>query len=1306
MPQPTVDRSARLCGRIAVALGVAAVVVGALAWQRGRSLPEPSFLRHAAERYGELWQELDRLAADGARNIAALPDRGADPAAFGELAGALPAAAGGRSLFLIDRFGGLIAWAGDGLAHPLPQLASAGRRFRAGFSAVSLTAGRPLAGDPSGRAVVAGASFATDRLPFRLPRGAERDVLWTLVEPEAPRDAAALVVETPGAPVLLLRRLPSATARSEPSLTAVALALAAASAAFAWGRVSSRVRLRTTAAAVAVGAAALAAGARPAPTVALVTGIFAVTAAWRTQERRGGPWRAPALGAAAGAAVVGLAFGVLRASFPLDLSATFLGGDPSGTTWRFTLFLGALAIWALLGALVGRASRPVRPPRAQFTLAVAMLVAAALTAPRPPLALMLLILGSALVGRWAGGLTARPPTVRLALLSLLAAASAAVAAEAAYGVALRRRLESLLPAMAPPTRQELAGAAAELRRFFAGLDLADLTPGDPRPLERSDLAYWLWRRAPLRHERALSALRAEPLAAEASEFALGLTLADGGLLEGPPSGASSPRTPVWDFTLIADEALLRWRGEPWARIRYWLLPQPGFALPGDDPEGLSRRLLLGGPGLPRTVERQLAPARYGLYDRDGVALISPWPVDATLPPLLRSAGRGPVATPEGPAWGVAAAEPDGTRLLVLPRPSALKALERAGTAVTGMLVLGALVIVTALALRSGDPAFRASLSRPLKSYSIRLVVVFSLLLLLPAVAVNFLILAAMSRRLANEQRAAGETALESAERVLSDYAAAQAPGVGIDTVLDDELLAWLSEVLGTEVNLYFGGTVYATSKRELFTAGLLRERVPGEIYSHLSLLGDRHASRSSRAGNVDYRELYAPILVPGAGPGTSLFVSLPRVAQQEDVAEELAAIRRQVVVATAGLILLLAALGARLARGFTAPLTAILDGTRRIAAGAPSLGLTPPAVFELSTLVEAIDRMAARLAEGRQRLLREKRVVEQMVEHSTAAVVSLDGEQRVLLQNGLAAELLGTAVGESLPERLASADRLAPVAAFVGGERGRLRRVTVRLPVTDEQEPREWSLVWVPIAGEGEPAALFVVEDISDVLRGQRLSAWAEMARIIAHEIKNPLTPIRLSAEHMREVRDRDPQHFDEVFERCTTNILEHVDELQAIASEFSTYSRIPRSELKEGDLARFAAQVVDGYRAAPPPGVAIEYEAESEEIRTRFDARLLGRALRNLVENALRATARGGRVTVRTRWRGREVEIEVEDDGPGVPATDLDRIFEPYFSTHDSGTGLGLPIARRIAEEHGGRIGARNRDGGGLRVTMSWPAA
>jgi two-component system nitrogen regulation sensor histidine kinase NtrY len=217
------------------------------------------------------------------------------------------------------------------------------------------------------------------------------------------------------------------------------------------------------------------------------------------------------------------------------------------------------------------------------------------------------------------------------------------------------------------------------------------------------------------------------------------------------------------------------------------------------------------------------------------------------------------------------------------------------------------------------------------------------------------------------------------------------------------------------------------------------------------------------------------------------------------------------------------------------------------------------------------------------------------------------------------------------------------------------------------------------------------------------------MARIIAHEIKNPLTPIRLSTEHLREVYRSAPEQLDRVFERCTVNILAQVEELRSIASEFSTYSAILQIDPKPGDLTQAIEELVEGYLAAPPEGVIVSLETDGP-IPARFDARLLGRALRNLLENAMRASAGGGRVTVRVERhddrQARHARIIVQDEGPGVRPENLPRIFDPYFSTHDTGTGLGLPIARRVVEEHGGTIAARNRSDRGLEVVITLPVS
>jgi signal transduction histidine kinase len=642
-------------------------------------------------------------------------------------------------------------------------------------------------------------------------------------------------------------------------------------------------------------------------------------------------------------------------------------------------------------------------------------------------------------------------------------------------------------------------------------------------------------------------------------------------------------------------------------------------------------------------------------------------------------------------------------VLVPPLPLA-EAFERSGVIAAGGLGAAAILAFAGAALAMPRPAVRDLARRTVRSYSKRLVLVFTLLLVVPVALLYALLSRSLAERIERQQAATAEAALVSAQRVLGEYVLSLEPGFGLGTAIDDELLVWLSRVVQHEVSLYWGSEVYASSKRDLFAAGLLPRRIPGEAWARIALGGDSLARRTGRAGRAEYLELYAPLEIPGAPARTSrLFLAMPLLAQQEEALAETGRIRRRALLVTLALFLVLAASGSRLAASFTRPIEEFVAGTRRIAGGADRLGFRP-AEAELEALAEAIDRMAATIAEGRERLVGEKLLVERIVENVTAGVVCLDREGRVLLANRVARELLAAAPGEELVERLERDPRLEPVAGFLAGRGPAPARAAVRLagPAGD----REWTLVWAPLEGPGEPAGLLVVEDVSEVLRGQRLEAWASMARIIAHEIKNPLTPIRLSAEHLREAWSRDREHFAAVFDRCTINILKQVEELREIASEFSIYSHVPRIDRQPGDLVAASREVAEAYRAAPPAGVAVRFVAEAEELPARFDAKLFPRALRNLLENAVRASAGRGEVEVRVFRRDGAAAIAVADQGPGVAPELLDRIFEPYFSTHAGGTGLGLPIARKIVEEHGGVLAARNRPSGGLEAVITIPLA
>jgi nitrogen fixation/metabolism regulation signal transduction histidine kinase len=584
-----------------------------------------------------------------------------------------------------------------------------------------------------------------------------------------------------------------------------------------------------------------------------------------------------------------------------------------------------------------------------------------------------------------------------------------------------------------------------------------------------------------------------------------------------------------------------------------------------------------------------------------------------------------------------------------------------------------------------------------------LALVFGVLLLIPLILLHLVFARVLAERLRAEQRAAGETALRAAERVLGEYVENLPPGFGLATEIDDSFLVWLSRAVQHELNLYWGAQLEASSKRELVDAGLLPERIPGDVYLRLALRREELASRTSRTAGARYRELYAPVRLLGQPPGASrLVLAMPLLDVEQAIEAQIAEVRRQSLVIVVLIFLVLLAIGWRLSRGFTRPIADIVLGTRRIAAGEPSLGLPTPQEAELAELATAIDEMAAKIAEGRERLVRGKQVVERMVDHITAGVVSIDRNGRVLLLNRLAVELLGVAPGAELATVLDGDPRLRALACFFSeAVWGPPLERTVRL--TTQQGEREWRAVWVPLpAGPGEDAAgLLIVEDATESLRAERLAAWAEMARMIAHEIKNPLTPIRLSAEHLREVWRRDPEAVGSVLERCVGNIITQVEELRAISSEFSTYAHIPRIHKQPEDLRALAGELVAAYADAT---VSVRLVAVGEPVPAAFDRKLLGRAIRNLLENAVRASGAGGEVEVVVEAADEQVAVTVQDRGPGVPESALGRIFDPYFSTHDTGTGLGLPIARRIVEEHGGEMTAANRVGGGLAVTCRIP--
>jgi two-component system nitrogen regulation sensor histidine kinase NtrY len=240
-------------------------------------------------------------------------------------------------------------------------------------------------------------------------------------------------------------------------------------------------------------------------------------------------------------------------------------------------------------------------------------------------------------------------------------------------------------------------------------------------------------------------------------------------------------------------------------------------------------------------------------------------------------------------------------------------------------------------------------------------------------------------------------------------------------------------------------------------------------------------------------------------------------------------------------------------------------------------------------------------------------------------------------------------------------------------------------------------------------------DDVTRLVAAQRNAAWRDVARRIAHEIKNPLTPIQLSAERLRKKYRKDIAPSEvETFDRCTDTIVRQVGDIGRMVDEFSAFARMPAPKFTRMDAAELLRAAVFARRVASPD-FAVELEEPTPEVTIHVDGRMIGQALTNVLKNAAEAVearrARTpkveGRIIARMIADGAGVTIEVEDNGIGLPAKDRDRLTEPYVTTREKGTGLGLAIVKRILEDHGGELELTDaRNGQGALAILRLPTA
>jgi two-component system nitrogen regulation sensor histidine kinase NtrY len=406
----------------------------------------------------------------------------------------------------------------------------------------------------------------------------------------------------------------------------------------------------------------------------------------------------------------------------------------------------------------------------------------------------------------------------------------------------------------------------------------------------------------------------------------------------------------------------------------------------------------------------------------------------------------------------------------------------------------------------------------------------------------------------------------------------------------------------------------------------------------------------------------------------------------------------------------------KIARGITDPIQALAQATEQVATGNLDININLSQKDEIGLLVNSFNHMVKELKESKESLQsayiesdRRRLFMENILDNINSGVIMLNTEGKILMLNGAACSILNIepemGINKNYKE-LVSMIKSEELENLVKGIEGReFRWIDKEVKVTIGNRN---AILRVFIKGlkdsEKYIGLLVVFDDLTDIIKAQRAVAWQEVARRIAHEIKNPLTPIKLSTERIVKKWENKEADFDQTFERSTQIIIKEVEGLKRLVDEFSQFSKMPEIKKAPTHLPTVIDEVANLYKGYK--GVEINISLPEESPLVELDEEQFKRVMINIFENAIYAISNKGRIDVKLHFDlpSNMVSIDIADNGPGIKDEDREKLFLPYYSTKRDGTGLGLAIANRIIAEHKGYIRVRDNEPTGTVFTIEVP--
>lgn len=409
-----------------------------------------------------------------------------------------------------------------------------------------------------------------------------------------------------------------------------------------------------------------------------------------------------------------------------------------------------------------------------------------------------------------------------------------------------------------------------------------------------------------------------------------------------------------------------------------------------------------------------------------------------------------------------------------------------------------------------------------------------------------------------------------------------------------------------------------------------------------------------------------------------------------------------------------------LAKGITVPIEKLASATKEVSRGNLDVRVEDPASDELGTLIDSFNQMISDLKNSQQHIVQKtselenrKQYIETVLNNITTGVITLDAGGNITTINPSAREMLAleerNPVGKSFRDVLSNLRYSEIVKNIDWGLKNRYRLFDKEIAIVSNGQTTTVALALSPLQGSnGDFTGMIVVFDnLTQLIKAQKMAAWKEVAQMVAHEIKNPLTPIQLSAERIIKTLRKNDENSQPVIEEGARMIIQEARTIKSLVDEFSNFARLPKVEPKPADLRSLIDQTVTLFR-----GIFSQIDFEIDLGRDvppslQLDPDQMKRVFINIIDNAIEAMNKKGKIIIRAWYEKKEqrVKVEIADTGPGISAEDKARLFLPYFSTKKKGTGLGLAIVNQIIREHNGSIQVENNSPTGAKFIIHLPA-